>query len=211
MAEGRGAYIAAFVVIVIIILLLIFFFCSGAGCGSSVLSCLKACRFCATASSDQISLGPCCEAKITNTVAQKTTYTLPDPGADAASFLLSVGDGQTVNGSNLALYAPKNTVIQAAGGTSAVTLNGLSGEITLNNSTGTTVAANTTVEFTVTNSSVKATSLILANVNQYTITPNGIPGVQIASVADGSFVVSLTNGSTATGVVILRVGFLVLP
>lgn len=207
MAEGRGAYVAAFVVIIIIILLLIFFFCSGCGGGSSVLSCLKACRFCATAKSDQIQLGPCCEAKITNSVGQKTTYTLPDPGADAASFLLSVSaDPQTING---------NPVVTSSGGSgevvaAAVTVNGSSGQIKV--ASGVIAAGAEGTPFTLTNSSLTATSKLLTTVVNTTAAANSALYLTTREPGAGTVVMVLANGgSAATTDHSVYVNFLILP
>lgn len=195
MAEGRGAYVAAFVVIIIIILLLIFFFCSGCGSGSSVLSCLKACRFCATAKSDQIQLGPCCEAKITNSVGQKTTYTLPDPGADAATILLSVGEGQTVNGSGLVLSGTGTGTVAA----SAVTVNGPSGSFDV--ALGALAAGASLADITLTNSSIKTTSQVFFTVTKLDAQPTNanaaayVMGLLIA--ADGAMTLRVNNGGSA--------------
>lgn len=192
MPEGNGAYVAAFVVIVIIVLLLVFFFFNSCG-GSSLLPCLTACRLCLKADSNQIQLGKCCEAKITNSVAQATTYTLPDPGADA-SFLLSVGD-QSIDGNKVVTTAGgANAVTQTGLKTDSVTINGVSGKITTVSLSEDGNAA--AVSFTVKNSSVTADSLVLASFSGYSGT-TGAPTLLIDDVADGSFVVRIVNASTA--------------
>lgn len=208
MAEGNGAYIAAAIVVIIIILLLVFFFCSGSSCGN-IIPCLKACRICATASENQIQMGPCCEAKITNKVAQKTTYTLPDPGADAATFLLNVGAGQTLNG---------NALVTSSGGTAAVT-GGVSGTVTLNGTSGSLsypdigiVAAGVDVgTFTLTNSSIAADSIVLLTMHDPTPTTNAQLTVAAVAQAAGSLTIRVSNGgSAATADHDVFVNFLVL-
>jgi hypothetical protein len=210
MPEGRGAYVAAFVVIVIIILLLVFFFCSGTGCGS-LASCLKACRICAEAEDNQISLGPCCKAKITNSVAQKTTYTLPDPGADAASFLLSVaGEQQTING-NAVVTASDSTGSVAGGVSGTVTANGPSGKL-LYPAIGIVLTGNDVGTFTLTNSSITATSSVLLSLQDPTPTTNAQLTAVVVAVADGSATIRVANGGSAsTASHDVYVNFLVLP
>ncbi len=204
--ENRGAYIAAVIVVIIIILLLVFFFLSGSGCGSNLIPCLKACRICATADSNQIQLGPCCKAKITNTVGQETVYTLPDPGAATASFLLSEGTGQTLNG---------NALVTSSGGTGtvasdAVTVNGSSGVISAAlGALG--VNANLT-DIVFTNSSLTATSPVLLTINVPSAPTDAAPIVYLVSQGAGTATIRVRNVGTAVfSGQTAAITFLVLP
>lgn len=208
---STGTWVAVVVVVVIILLLLAFFFlCGGSGCGSDLLKCFKACRICATAKSNQISLGPCCEATITNSVAQKTTYTLPDPGeGGAATFVLSK-DGALIPPSAGGVVdlpagstAGGNPIVTSSGGTGtavggAVTLNGTSGviEVPVALLAGGGVGSN--IDVTVTNSSAKAASVLLLTIEKLDFTPAVTQVLNLTglTLADGSFSFRVQNIGT---------------
>ncbi len=101
---------------------------------------------------------------------------------------------QLVIGDSLAL--PSSTVTQLTSVTTGVTINAASGVITTFSQSA---AANTTASFTVTNSAVKSTDKILVSLNNYagTYATNGIPVVAAGTVADGSFVIRVSNAHAA--------------
>lgn len=210
----EGGYLAAGLIVLIIIVLLVFFFaagCSGGRSGGCELpECLQACRLCLKATSNQLQLGPCCEAKITNSVGQATTYTLPDPGQDAASFLLSVSSTpQTINGAQI-VTSSGGAVTQSAAG-AGVTLNSNSGLITTANLANLAAGATSTA-FVVTNSAVSAGQLVLVSTNAWAGAANTAPTPFVTSVVAGAFTIQVVNaGNTATGTLPLTIAFLVVP
>ena len=90
------------------------------------------------------------------------------------------------------IYLTPKAASQATSITTAVTLNGTSGVITTQTAT-TASGGNTT--FTVNNSEVTANSAVLAEIIHYsgTYTTNGLPGINVESVAAGSFQLIITN------------------
>lgn len=97
---------------------------------------------------------------------------------------------QLVIGDSLTL--PSSTVTQDTSVSTGVTINTASGVITTFSQSA---AANTTASFTVTNSAVKSTDKILVSLNSYagTYGTNGIPVVSVGTVANGSFVIRVSN------------------
>ena len=84
---------------------------------------------------------------------------------------------------------------QITSATTAVVLNTLTGQIT------TVSLANTAGvdhSFTVTNSKVKATDIIIVHCSSYGGTADGIPIVNVESVAAGSFILNVRNTGAVT-------------
>lgn len=100
------------------------------------------------------------------------------------------------------------TVTQITSITTGVTINAASGVIT---TVSATTAAGATSTFTVTNSAVTASSVIgLAFNYAGTFATNGFPGVQIGTVAGGSFQVVITNAHGANALAgVLKIHFIV--
>lgn len=87
------------------------------------------------------------------------------------------------------LSLDKTSMTQATAITSGVTLNAPSGFIT---TVSTTLATNGSASFSVTNDNIKASSMVLANIVDYTGS-NGIPSVIVDNITTGSFSVVLRN------------------
>lgn len=95
-----------------------------------------------------------------------------------------------------------STVTQATNRTTGVTINSTVGQITTNNAS---LAAGAEAKFTVTNSYVTAKSVVLINAASGQTADTSVPIV--TAVADGSFVIQLTNlhASTAdTGAMVIN-------
>lgn len=102
----------------------------------------------------------------------------------------------------------KKLVTQLDSITTAVTLNASSGVITTVSST---LAADTAVQFTVNNSHVSASSVVLANVQDFSGTlTDRILSASVDSVSEGSFVVSVLNGGATALNGVIKIGFLVV-
>lgn len=102
----------------------------------------------------------------------------------ASALVLTSGTG--------GITIPSGNVSQATSITTAVTDNKVSGIITTVSST---LAANATATFTVNNSLVTASSRVYASVVSYsgTYATNGLPCVNVGSIASGSFAIQLFN------------------
>lgn len=85
------------------------------------------------------------------------------------------------------------TVTQATNRTTAVTINASVGQITCNN---TSLAAGAEAKFTVNNDRVTAKSVIVANMASGQTADTSV--VDVVAVANGSFVLQLTNLNAAT-------------
>ena len=123
----------------------------------------------------------------TNAVTSKQIQSGAIPGASLEKFVITL----LKNPSCCAKYVvlTKGTVTQATSATTGVALEFPAGKIVCFTST---LAAVTTSTFTVTNSFVKADSLVLATVQDYTGT-TGLPSVIVDDLAAGSFKINLTN------------------
>lgn len=112
----------------------------------------------------------------------------------ALGAYVTIGGAQTISGAKTfdTPLVTKANVTQATSITTGVTANGSAGIITTVSST---LAADATAEFTVTNSAVAATSVVLVSIADYagTYGTNGIPVVNVDSIAAGSFKVDLSN------------------
>lgn len=104
-----------------------------------------------------------------------------------------------------------STVTQATNRSTGVTINATSGTITTDT---TSLAAGASAEFTVTNSTVAADDVIIVSQRSGSSLVAGVAGVTdivVVTVAAGSFILSVANGSTTTadtGAIIIN--FLVL-
>jgi hypothetical protein len=102
----------------------------------------------------------------------------------------------------------KGTVTQGTSVTTAVTLNQPAGELVTFSLAA--IAADTTATFTVNNSYVKADSLILANVVDWTGS-TGFPLIIVDDVVAGSFKISIRNVSASAALDgVLTVGFAIM-
>jgi len=211
----QSYYVAIAVIVIIIIVLLLLFFAGGC-CGSNeqLVKCLRACRFAAEAKSNQISLGPCCAAQLTNSVGQKTVYTIPDPGSATANFLLDTAPASatpSVNGNALVLSS-RTAVAQpntgGAGNLSAVTVAGPSGVITTQPSG--VLTPGTGFAFVVDDTSVLANSVVLLSVQGFTAATTYMPVVSASAVAAGTFTVNVRNAGAANSTSApIEIGFLI--
>jgi glutaredoxin len=139
------------------------------------------------------------------TVSNKDIAQGAIPGASLEKFVVNLLQSPTCCAKYVTLT--KGAVTQAGSITTAVTLNQPSGEIS---TVSLTTAANTTAgQFTVTNNYVKADSVILASVNDYTGS-TGFPVIFIDDIVAGSFKITVRNvdGSAFNGVV--TIGFAIM-
>jgi hypothetical protein len=101
----------------------------------------------------------------------------------------------------------KSSVTQLTSITTGVTLNASAGVITTVSST---LAADTSATFTITNSNVQASSLVLANVVNYSGT-QGAPVLRVQNVTGGAFSVVLRNVDDTDALNgIMKIAFIVL-
>lgn len=102
------------------------------------------------------------------------------------------------------------TVTQATSISTAVTLNGVNGIVT---TVSTTAAALTASTFTVNNSKVLSTSIVKANIVDYsgTFVTNGLPSIAVTTIANGSFkIVIMNNHATNAFSGIFKISFEIL-
>jgi hypothetical protein len=133
-------------------------------------------------------------------------YTQLSAAAPAANRTVSIVDGL---GSTNVVLSGQGAVTQLTSITTAVTLNNPSGVITTVSST---LAAVTATSFTLTNSFITANSIVVASIANYagTYITNGIPIINISSIAAGSCSIELVNvhaSNSLSGV--LKITFLV--
>jgi hypothetical protein len=122
---------------------------------------------------------------------------------------LSLEDTLVFTGTD-GITLPSSTVTQATSVTTAVTINAVSGIITTFSQSA---AAEVTVAFTVNNSDVAATDKVIACITNYagTFGTNGIPVISVGTVADGSFVVRVSNTHSANALSgAIKISFVVL-
>ena len=96
-------------------------------------------------------------------------------------------------GRDLVVGTSDAAVTQGTSATTTVVLNALAGRVTLFE---VKEAKSVHSSFTITDARVKSTSVILLSL-VYATAGAGEPFARLSSVADGSFVVSICNGSTA--------------
>jgi hypothetical protein len=99
------------------------------------------------------------------------------------------------------LSLTKVNVTQLTNITTGVTCSGGSGIIT---TVAVSIATDATASFTVTNTECVSTSVIHLTVLGFTgLGANGIPNISASAIADGSFVINVTNsgGNTLAGVI----------
>jgi len=87
-----------------------------------------------------------------------------------------------------------STVTQATDRTTGVTINTLSGQITTNNAS---LAAEASANFTVTNSKVALNDVVIVSIQSGT--NGGNTAVSVVTVANGSFVIKVSNNNAAAG------------
>lgn len=116
--------------------------------------------------------------------------------------------GLTVSGTG-AISLPKSAVTQQTSITTAVTINAPTGVITTQ---AASAGAGTAQSFTVNNSLVTSNSTVLVTITNYsgTLFTNGVPIVQVRSVANGSFVIAIANVHASNALnSALKIAFLV--
>jgi hypothetical protein len=141
----------------------------------------------------------------TEVITSKQTLGGGIPGASLEKFVVNLLKNPTCCAKFVTLT--KGVVTQSGSITTAVTLNQPAGEIS---TVSLTTAANTTAgQFTVTNNYVKADSVILASVNDYTGS-TGFPVIFVDDIVAGSFKITVRNvdGSAFNGVV--TIGFAIM-
>ena len=117
---------------------------------------------------------------------QKLTGTIDAAGGLLSSSPTGYGIGYTTGSGG--------KVTQATNRTTGVTLNSLSGQITTNNAS---LAAEASANFTVTNSQVNLNDVVCAAIQSGT--NGGNTAVTVVTVADGSFVIKVSNNNAAAG------------
>ena len=140
------------------------------------------------------------------TVTSKDTISGKIPGASLEKFVVNLLKTPTCCAKFVTLS--KGVVTQASAITNAVTLNMPAGDvITVSLTTALSTTAGT---FTVNNNYVKADSIVLANIIDYTGT-TGFPAIFIDDVVLGSFKVTVRNLDTVNALNgIITVGFAVM-
>lgn len=140
------------------------------------------------------------------TVTSKDTISGKIPGASLEKFVVNLLKTPTCCAKFVTLS--KGVVTQASAITNAVTLNMPAGDvITVSLSTALSTTAGT---FTVNNNYVKADSIVLANIIDYTGT-TGFPAIFIDDVVLGSFKVTVRNLDTVSALNgTITVGFAVM-
>jgi len=128
----------------------------------------------------------------TTTVTNKDIAQGAIPGASLEKFVVNLLKNPTCCAKFVTLT--KGLVTQSGAITTAVTLNQPAGDIvTVSLSTA---ASTTAGQFTVNNSFVKADSVVLANIIDYTGS-TGFPVILVDDVAAGSFKITVRNVDTA--------------
>ena len=142
----------------------------------------------------------------TNAVTSKQIQSGAIPGASLEKFVTTLLKNPTCCAKYVTLT--KGTVTQGTSVTTAVTLNQPAGELVTFSLAA--IAADTTATFTVNNSFVKADSLILANVVDWTGS-TGFPLIIVDDVVANSFKISIRNVSASTALDgVLTVGFAIM-
>ena len=128
------------------------------------------------------------------------------PGASLEKFVVNLPKNPTCCAKYVALS--KGVVTQLTSITTGVALEYPAGEIATVSLT--TAASTTAGTFTVTDSYVKADSLVLANIVDYTGT-TGFPAILIDDVVAGSFKVTVRNLDTAAALNgVVTIGFAIM-
>lgn len=128
------------------------------------------------------------------------------PGASLEKFVVNLLKNPTCCAKYVALS--KGTVTQLTSITTGVALEYPAGEIATVSLT--TAASTTAGTFTVTDSYVKADSLVLANIVDYTGT-TGFPAILIDDVVAGSFKITVRNLDTAAALNgVVTIGFAIM-
>lgn len=122
--------------------------------------------------------------------------TLQTDGAGTLTWGAGGGGGSTftditVTGNILRTFS---NVVQAPNTTSAVTINTPCGLITT--AAYAALAAGTTESFTVNNSTIETSDLVLVTVQDQSVTAGSYPAVNVSTVVDGSFLISVQNVGT---------------
>ena len=137
---------------------------------------------------------------------EAANYYTVSAAAPAANRTLTIVDPLVA--SNVVISS-QGTVTQGTSTTTTVVLSNPSGAITCFTST---LAAVTSISFTVTNTFCTASSVVLANICNYsgTYETNGIPVVAVSTVAAGSFKIEVSNAHSSNALSgILSIAFLV--
>lgn len=108
------------------------------------------------------------------------------------------------------MYVVKTDATQQTSLATLVTANGYAGTITTQNAT---VAAASTATFTVNNSAVSSNSSVILVITNYSGTygTNGLPTVNVQTVAEGSFVVQIVNSHTTNALAgVLKISYMIV-
>jgi hypothetical protein len=132
------------------------------------------------------------------TITTKNTQNNAIPGASLEKFVVNLLKNPTCCAKFVSLS--KGVVTQSGSITTAVTLNQPAGEIV---TVSATIAAGAASSFTLNNTFIKATSVILATVND--TTGSGVLAVQVDNIVNGSCTIALGGVVANTGVV--TIGF----
>jgi hypothetical protein len=140
------------------------------------------------------------------TVTSKDTIGGKVPGASLEKFVVNLLKTPTCCAKFVTLT--KGIVTQASSITTAVTLNQPAGDVVTVSLT--TALSTTAGQFTVNNIFVKADSVILASVNDYTGS-TGFPAILVDDVVAGSFKITVRNIDTAAALNgIVTIGFAIM-
>jgi len=128
------------------------------------------------------------------------------PGASLEKFVVNLLKNPTCCAKYVTLS--KGLVTQSGSITTGVTLNQPAGDVVTVSLT--TAASTTAGQFTVTNNYVKADSVVLANIIDYTGS-TGFPVILVDDVALGSFKITVRNVDTAAALNgVVSVGFAIM-
>ena len=142
----------------------------------------------------------------TEVVTSKQTLGGAIPGASLEKFVVNLLKSPTCCAKFVTLT--KGIVTQATSITTAVTLNQPGGDVITVSLT--TAASTTAGQFTVNNNFVKADSLVLANIIDYSGT-TGFPVILVDDIVAGSFKVTVRNLHTADALDgIVSIGFAIM-
>jgi hypothetical protein len=128
------------------------------------------------------------------TVTTKDTQNNLVPGASLEKFIVNLLKSPTCCAKFVSLS--KGAVTQLTNITTAVTLNQPAGDII---TVSATIAAGAVSSFTFNNSYIKASSVILATIND--TTGSGVLAVQVDNIVNGSCIINLGGVVANTGVV----------
>lgn len=133
---------------------------------------------------------------------------------DTATNILLLDGSQNVKSRSVSSvlsdqFAGRGSVTQTGSIDTSVTINNKSGTIT---TVSTTIGAGSSDVFSVLNSECTSTSLVFANIVDYSAgyVPNGLPAITIDNVTNGSFRINIINNSTTDALNgVLKINFVI--